>query len=351
MYTLSDLENPEVARHSVVLGSSYSLTPDGLPGTYNRLLAEQIKSVLVASRQHKLADRPWVGVQWEIFDALEHKWGEQNLELCAVLPLPHVGAPPLYTPDDIGDLKAIVNHLKMCCEDFQRQQANQDLINPSTQAGRQLAAQLSEMILQAGDADNHNASFGVAMGDTSKLANYFNQILNDENFHTRFYQNGLPCLELHDLYQAKSGSVGFETRQLPAEQAILRRFQKNRSNRFILESIFPDVAVLKRGSYLSTKGVLEQVKSVMEQEGERDIRNVFIFGHPEHSPRCKRQTCKSSLVADGNLDPSYVVDVNNSDPNEMEIWQGAERWDEQTAQMWCRSKQNWDDYERMGRLG
>ena len=88
---------------------------------------------------------------------------------------------------------------------------------------------------------------------------------------------------------------------------------------------------------------------MIKDEGGRDIRYAFVFGHPEHSPRCRRQTIESGWEAGWNLTPSNVYDVNNSEANEIKKWQGDQRWDLTTAQMWCRSKQNWDDYERMGK--
>ncbi len=73
---------------------------------------------------------------------------------------------------------------------------------------------------------------------------------------------------------------------------------------------------------------------------EDDVKVWFVYGHPEHSPRCRRQLIEAAWAAGWNLEPDRVYDVNKR-----QKWP----WDPTTAQMWCRSKQNWDDYERMGK--
>ncbi len=55
-----------------------------------------------------------------------------------------------------------------------------------------------------------------------------------------------------------------------------------------------------------------------------------------------RQLIESGWAAGWKLEPERVWDVNAGKEGE---WQ----WDPTTAQLWCRSKQNWEDYERMGK--
>ncbi len=354
MSDFPSLTDPIVSRHSLVLGFAYSLTPEGLPGAYNEQIAKQIKAVILSAVGQEKEDRPWIGMQWEIFDAIESEWDKENIKLLKIVPLSHVGGPPLFSADDISDPMAIISQLKMWYEDLLKQGSRQYLTKPSTQAGRKLADKVARLIERVGyqtDESSNATIFDAAMFDAVKLAQYFNWILlNDMGFHKSFYDdNNQPILELHDLYRTNVGSVGVENRRLPNIDKDLLRFQKVRVNRLIIEAIFPDDRILKRGEYLSTRGVLDQVTRVLEREGGREIKYAFVYGHPAHSPRCRRQVIESGWMAGWNLEPEKVCDVNNTDPREQEKWQGEKRWDAKTAQIWCRSEQNWNDYERMGK--
>lgn len=344
MSDLPNLSNPEISRHSLVLGFAYSLTPEGSPGIYNEQIADQLKTVILSAGKQAEVDRPWIGMQWEIFDALEIGWNDQGIELLDIVPLSHVGSPPFFLEDDVLEPKAIVSQLKMCYEDLLKQKAGQKLTKPSTHAGRMLAGEVAQLVKQVGyqaDQQGDTAIFDAAMFDAIKLVQYFNRLLKDPCFHQDFYDDDdQAILELHDLYRTNVGSVGVEKRQLPKKDQVLRRFQKVRVNRFIIEAIFPDDRVLKRGKYLSTRGVLDQVTRVIEEEGGRDIKYALVYGHPEHSPRCRRQLIEAAWAAGWNLEPDRVYDVHKG-----QKWP----WDPTTAQMWCRSKKNWDDYERMGK--
>jgi len=344
MSDLPDLSKPSISRHSLVLGFAYSLTPEGFPGTYNKLLAEQLEAVIVSALKQEEADRPWIGMQWEIFDAIAFGW---KGELFDIVRRSHVGGPPLFSKDDILDPKAIVSQLKIWYEDLLQGQPTK----PSTQASRMLAGKVAQLIQQVGYQVTPNTTiFDEAMFDAVKLAQYFNQILYDKGFHKSFYDNNKqPVLELHDLYRTNIGSVGVENRRLPSSDEDLGEFQRIRVNRLIIEAVFPDDRILKRGKYLSTRGVLDQVTHVIEEEGGRDIKYAFVYGHPAHSPRCRRQVIESAWAAGWSLTPENVFDVNNTDPLEQKKWRGSKRWDPTTAQMWCRSEQNWEDYERMGK--
>src|SRR5215210_5820230 len=99
MISISELNNPEFSQHTLVLGFAFSLTPEGLPGSYNDRIAEQLKEIISIARNHETSSRSWIGMQWEIFDAIESTWGGQEKELLDLVPLSHIGAPPLFTKD------------------------------------------------------------------------------------------------------------------------------------------------------------------------------------------------------------------------------------------------------------
>lgn len=108
-------------------------------------------------------------------------------------------------------------------------------------------------------------------------------------------------------------------------------------------SIIPKEGILKRGTYLSTHGILERVLIHFQDKLSR-IGQVKVFGFPAHSPRCRRQTIESFWNAGRNIDPNNVINVRYTDQSN---W-GILPWCKDTAQIWRRSPENWWDYEQMG---
>lgn len=311
--------------HSLVLGFAFSMTPEGLPGTYNEHLANQLRSVLRDAAQRPASERPWIGMQWEIFDALEATWNSSQGDLLELVPLMHVAAPPVFVDDDIVNAPLIVEHLRDARDDLQAIQLGNKPCAPSTVAGRALAARIDRSLPP----------------NTSRMAiaACFNSLLPDGCFHCHFYNSaGRPLVELHDLYRSKSGSVGVENRVLPSAEACLLRFQRLRVNRLIIEAIFPNERVLKPGRYLSTQGVLAQLFEVARTEAAASFEHVFIYGHPAHSPRCRRQFLESDWARQQGIPEDRVYDACAGMKSD---------WEATTAQMCCRSQENWDDYERM----
>lgn len=151
-------------------------------------------------------------------------------------------------------------------------------------------------------------------------------------------------MELHDLHRTPLGALGFEARQMPLSDSPLFPFQTIRVNRLIIEAVIPYEDVLKRGTYLSTDGVLDQVLERFKEE-VTSIRHVCVFGFPGHSPRCCRQTIESFWrVGRRDIGTQGVEDVRAVPRND---WK-ALPWDSTTAQIWCRNLRNWLDYETMG---
>lgn len=323
------------------------MMPDGLPGTYNEELGRQLLELLRQAACMPAGQRPWIGMQWEIFDAIESRWQSSFGDLLELVPLSHVAAPPLFHVDEIVNVRVIRRHLDDALIDLQAIQARRLPRTPSTQAGRILAARMAEILPVRTNLTNadrhgfvqHQASVEPAWADAKAIAGSFNRLLTDAHFHRDFHDAaGSPVVELHHLYREKVGSVGVEQRVLPPADSTLRRFQRLRVNRLIIEAIFPQEQVVKRGRYLSTRGVLTQLFNASRNESAAPFEQVRIYGHPAHSPRCRRQFLESDWVRLDRIPADCIHDVCAGQHID---------WDAATAQMCCRSQQNWDDYERM----
>ena len=94
---------------------------------------------------------------------------------------------------------------------------------------------------------------------------------------------------------------------------------------------------------MSTHGVLERVLTHFKDKLSQ-IENVYIFGFPAHTPRCRRQIIEALWKAGRYIDPQNDINACFMD---RENW-GKLPWDINTAQIWCRSLQNWLEYELMG---
>jgi len=320
MMIMPNLADQKVSRCTLMIGFSFSLAPDGAPGTYNEKIAQGIREELKKANHQ---NGPWVGVQWEIYDAIEELDQESNDNFKAIdfIPETHVVAPPLFQAEDFKNVEAIINLIR----------------RGATHVLRTLRGKLEELLEQVGYASFDDA---LPLLDARKLALFLNRLLEER----KFFEDFVGDVELHDLHRSGLGSLGVEKRVMPnpnSYQEGLRRFQARRVNRLIIEAIIPDPEILKRGQYLSTQGVIDQLLSQVERE-EREIQYVLVYGHPEHSPRCRRQLIETAWERGWKLEVNDVIDVYNE---QQRRW----KWDPETAQMWCRSKKNWDDYEKMGK--
>lgn len=308
MTNLPDLADPTVAQRTLLLGFSYSMTPDGSPGSYNEIIARSIRAALRKAATH--GTFPWTGMQWEIFDAIVDHDQTDTFKVAPHIPESRVAPPPRIKADEITFAEF---------RDF--------LLAGATKACRELRNKLENLGCP---------NLAAAALDADNLARYLNELLNDRN-DFREYDG---TLELHDLHRAHLGSVGTEKRTLPQGAAYpngLRRFQALRVNRLIIEAICPNRDTLKGGKYLSAKGVLDLLLPQATQDCV-EIEHIFVYGHPHHSPRCKCQT-EENLSGRG-LAASAVYDIHQG-----QDWP----WDPSTAQVWCRSLDNWTDYENMGK--
>ena len=277
--------DPGVAQNSLLIAFSFSLRPDGSPGRCNQKIAIQMKDVISNT---SLEGEPAIGMQWEIYEAMEENLRES-------IPLDFVAPPPLFTDEDVlGDLN------------LSGAPAFQRLID--------LAPELAS--LQHED-----------------VVKRLNQILE----HRTFYEHFEAMLDLHDLVRADKGLIGLEKRRMPRRTDYgehgLGLFQARRVNRLILETLFPETEI-RRARYLNTEGVARHVMDQLKSTG-RQVRYVFVFAHPEHRDWCQKNLTK--VLSESQ--PS--VEVLNGDVSR---WDANDLWDRDSAQVWCRSPENFEHY-------
>ena len=277
---------------NLIVGFSFSLMPDGAPGSYNVALAKHLAQQLELQRKSEI-ELPLVALQWEIADALE----ALNPKIVLALRDSHkffVVTPPL----------------------FQANEVNEEL----------LAGFLEHTKSKHGETLSNSISNQPGIGVLEKL----NGLLSSDQFYENFSDH-----ELSNLTRPRLGSLFTEFRMLPNLEEYpfgLRTYQRIRVNRLIVESVIDDGRVLKRGQYLSTVGV---IAAVCEFCGANNIvlKDAGLLAHPLHLPRCIEQSIQ--VFDERDLD----VSVTGVSPNE------TPQWDETGAQVWCQSLTNWTSYE------
>lgn len=298
---------------SLLIGFAFSLTPDGSPGKYNQAIAERIKQDITNSEANT-----WVSMQWEIYDALIDLYQEEGSPLPFILTDKSlVATPPLFAPDDIVALDTFVS----------------SIYSNTSLPWSKLRDHLAAVAQSIGYKD---LGAVLTLNDDLKrwaLAAQLNALLRERQFYKEF----VGTVKLIPLSRKGQHGDWNEERVMPdlAEARYadgLRRFQAQRINRLIIEAIVPE-SQLRRGRYLSTRGVLDQVIGEIGGSG-RDLSQVRIYGHPAHSPRCRRQFLEYIWNHGWLLDPQHVV------------IDGLKKfWDDGTAQDWCKSPEAWEKYE------
>jgi hypothetical protein len=276
----------------LLIGFAFSLMPDGEPGSYNEKLAAHLSNLLEDHHSAK-GELPQVALQWEIADALETLHPDLTDEITNQNKLLIV-TPPAFLASDIEeglfDDALIDGELEHC----KTLQHYLDGISVVSLTGR------------------------------------LNRLLDDAKFYEKF-----SGLELANLVRPSLGDLFTEDRSLPLQDHYphgLRRYQRIRVNRLIIESVVDEPEILKRGRYLSTTGVIDSVLDHCLNH-DQEINNISVVAHPHHSPRCVEQTTQA--LAARKLDISVrgeMQDVGFS-------------WDSSSAQVWCRSLSNWNQYE------
>lgn len=320
------MSSPKQSQHTLLIGYSFTLRDDGAPGNCNETIAERMWCDM---KTDDLDSRPYIAVQWEIYDALQ----DLGHPASAYIPDNLVIPPPRFTEGDI----------------VSRGKLLELLTTPYTPAEHALLREIQNTdswpaLLAHIEKDEQ---FKISKTD---LANLLNDLLADGK--ERLYQGFTGALDLHDLHRADKGPVGLEKRRLPDEgprkDGALRRFQAKRVNRLIVEEIIPErlmhefggtetsVGVLQRGQYLNVDGVATACLHQIKQNGHT-IERIFVYGHPEHRDWCKSRT--SALASKFLGVPAANVFLGDASS-----WSNAAMWDRLSAQLWCRSQGNWRYY-------
>ncbi|MFT4728838.1 MAG: hypothetical protein ACI9UN_003351 [Granulosicoccus sp.] len=278
----------------LIIGFSFSLMPDGAAGSYNTGLAEQL-AVVLESRKATLEDIPVVALQWEIADALSELYPKLTEQLTKLERLIIV-KPPKFLKEGV-DLDLFEKWLKVPSANYKN---------------------VLEHCLE------------LAAGET--ILEKLNSLLDDAAFYEKF-----EGLQLANLVRPKLGDLFTEARILPHSKYYpngLREHQRIRINRLIVEAIVEDEKIVQRGQYLSTRGVLE---SVLDSCHAKDYAfgSVKVIAHSLHRPRCMEQLAQ--ILRAKNL--SVLM--------QEEVMSNFLPWDTSGAQVWCRSRDNWEAYEEV----
>lgn len=348
IYEFAEDENDR-GQNPLVLGFAYSLTSEGAPGLYNRILAQTIITDWAGRN-------PWIGVQWEVRDAM----GDPQLHGNLLKQLKQ------HTPDTttlvnrLGSSPVTFNlqdvHTAPPCDPIAARKEGEDLVDwrafrqrltdsldaNGDPAVAKLARTVGALARKVGyTGADESTVLRAALYSSEQVAVYLNRLIQmEQNFHRQFWRDNEAILELHDRQRPGFGPLGFERRELPAPKTNLGLYQNQRVNSLIVEAICPERSILPEPGYLSTRGVLQHLFSEMPNRG-RDFDRVFIYGSPVHSARCRRQFLEFAWSVGWSVDPDLATIIYFGDDMSHCGW----IWDEETAQVWCRSKSAWDAYE------
>ena len=284
----------------LIIAFSFSLMPDGAPGSYNVAIAKHLVAVL-ESGQAALEDMPVVALQWEIADAL--------FELCPRL------------SEELTKQKRLIVVKPPC---FQKEGIQQDLFE------KWLNAEQVENFEEVNYKQVFKTCLNFATGEL--IVEKLNSLLDDGSFYEMF-----KGLRLTNLVRPKLGDLFTEARVLPNRKDYpngLNVHQRIRINRLVIERIVEDEVIVPRGEYLSTSGVIESVFDYCRANNYL-IKSVNVIAHPLHSPRCIAQ---SNQILDVKRFSLQARDV---------VMRKTPTWDASGAQVWCRSQANWEEYERV----
>jgi hypothetical protein len=297
------------SQNDLMIGFSFSVWPDSSPGRCNEWIAKSMRGDLARS---SAGSHPWVGVQWEIFDALEDL-NTFSFAAARFVPERAIAGPPCFYPSDIRDGAGFVDLLR----------------EGKLPAVRTLAESLKTTL----DAQTPP--------DSAELCAGLNRLIDDRQLFEAF--DGL--VELTDLdrrvERPELSFLGTEKRRLPTRGLYpkgLRKFQARRVNRLLIEAIVPE-GILARGGYLDAGQVARHVLGTLDVPL---IRSVWVYAHPCHRDWCRQET----LVAlrergwtGGDDSLQFGDDAAN--------WDATHTWDADSAQVWCRSQKNWEAYSRL----
>jgi len=296
------------SRGDLMIGFSFSVWPDSSPGRCNEWIAKSMRADLA---QVVPGSQPWVGVQWEVYDALADL-NTFRLVAAQFVPEHAIAGPACFYRADIRDDRGLLELLR----------------DGRFPAVRRLAEALKIAL------DTQPAP------DSGHLCAALNGIVDDRWLFEAFDR----LVELADLDRRLESPelsfLGTEKRRLPTKGLYpqgLRRFQARRVNRLLIEAIVPE-QILARGEYLDTGQVARHVLGTLDVSL---IRAVWVYAHPHHRDRC-RQTTLTALRERGwtgnDDDLQFGGDAD---------WDATHMWDADSAQVWCRSRENWEAYSRL----
>lgn len=319
---------------TLLIGFAFTLRPDGSPGRCNEAIARRMFDCWTKAAAD---NRPIMAVQWEIYDALE------ALGAPVEALFPHgalVAKPPAFSSRDIGSRMKLIEVLAAA----------------GAPAGRLLLDELNR-----DPAWQRMPKAGGSSVSSDDLAGVLNRLLQSRTFYRRFRN----LIDLHDLHRVAKGHVGLEKRQIPQtgprDAEPLGRYQAMRINRLIIEEIVPEALsfvvgpnesfvafghgpyecrndVLARGQYLNVEGVARGLLTTLKEQGAGAL-DVKVYGHPEHRQWCESRTMKVATDLDVRIGSIALADEGP--------WSEAEKWDEHSAQLWCRSGDNWNYYQAL----
>jgi hypothetical protein len=282
---------------TLVIGYSFGVSPTSEPGRLNNRIAEYI-----AGDFKSLQGRTFVAVQWELDDALQtiHKSPPRDFV---------VAPAPLFREDAIDE--ALLGRLKSEVE--------------------------SHALLRESFAEiNLHPNLREVFAYPNRLASYLNYFIMKRDVFRDF-----SSLTIRDFIKRKNNRDWIEWRQIPpASCGELAQYQAQRVNRLILQELLPD---LPKASYVGTVDVADAVMKEICHRRLR-IKDVRVYGHPEHVSRCMKQTLESAWKYGLNVDRTQLHEIKCGNKDQQDA---DENWDPENAQEWIQSWTNWAAHENI----
>lgn len=342
----------DLTTHTIYVGFAYSLNEDGSFGGYN----EDIAKCMLDSWHEEKGKPIWVGIQWEIYDALM----SLNPKFVSWhVPVEHVAAPPLFREEDLkvdGRVHKIRDMLDTIC---------------STDPRKPILEYLRDEIVKEVDQMPPQRASGIPAGleriqHPDQLAALLDRIIVKGGFLDTVIGANEELGLSFDYVKTKDCVEWLEKRRLPTASDGLGDFQRRRLSRVMLDFLFAEkLGDDIKSKYLNTVQVCRKIFDRVETENI-EFDHVKIFGFPEHSPRCTSAALQT-LWIDGRqaeiaevpiAGAISVTDVNNpsgtvdrvENPNRRLDRAGnldsfPWKWYSNTAQTWCQSLEKWKMHE------
>jgi hypothetical protein len=282
----------------LIIGFSFGLTSTSEPGKLNYRIAKEIRKSVGTGN-----DNVFVGVQWEIEDALRRidpkGWSDYVVE------------PPGFSEKELEPQKGnkkILNNIK------KEVTSNNDLC---------------QILEEISPYEDINRVFDFS----DRTASYLNRLLQNTAMFRHFDNQ-----QIKDYKKKKNNKEWIEERTIPElSNPDLSIYQAQRLNRLIIENVIPSCPVAK---YIGSNDVANQVLMAIVNRG-LNIARILIFGHPAHVERAKNQTIESAWRLKMRMNETQIEVIPCGNP----VQDAKENWDDENAQHWIRSWSNWKDHE------